>query len=313
MIETTRGPITANELGLTLMHEHMVMIDAYMQNTFSDWVDPDRIVDLAIPQLKKVREKGVCTIVDATPINLSRNVPLIARLSEASGVNLVVATGLYHHDYPLVNTPDPMWVKNLFLRELNDGCQGTGIKAGYIKCAAEQPIFSPTITNLLTAAAYAALESGAPIMAHSNSENENGIKEAELFRQLGMDLEKVMIAHVDSESIDYALRLLDSGVMIGYDRFGTLGLATMENRIQNLAELLRRGYASQIVLGHDSHIYEDFWRPWHTPQYEPQSEVSNFYHVTDRVIPRLLELGISQDTIDQMMIRNPIRFLDWRN
>jgi len=163
MIETVLGPIAAGELGFTLMHEHMVMVDAFMQNAFEDWIDLDRIAELGIAQLKKVKEKGVCSIVDPTPINLNRNVHLIRRLSEGSGVNLIVATGLYHHDYPLLNTPDPKWLKDLFIREINTGCQGMQIRASFVKCATETAEISPTNQCLLTASVYAALETSHPV------------------------------------------------------------------------------------------------------------------------------------------------------
>lgn len=312
MVNTTRGRVKASELGFTLMHEHMAMVDPAMRRAFADWFDEETFAALGVPQLRRARSEGICTMLYPTPISLGRDVRLIARLARESGITLIVSTGLYYFDYPSVNAPDPQWLSKLFVRELLDGCEGTDICAAAIKCATEEPAISETNACVLKACAIASNETGAPILAHSNALNQNGLAQVELFKAMGVDLEKTVICHVDeAPGPEYALRLLDSGAIIGFDRFGLIGRTTTEKRIEILKELLRRGYASRIVIGHDSHLYEDFWRSWHTEKYAPQSETNNFHVFSSQVIPRLLADGAAQSQIDQMTIRNPARLLDW--
>ena len=106
MVNTTRGRVKASELGFTLMHEHMAMVDPAMRRAFADWFDEETFAALGVPQLRRARSEGICTMLDPTPISLGRDVRLIARLARESGITLIVSTGLYYFDYPSVNAPD---------------------------------------------------------------------------------------------------------------------------------------------------------------------------------------------------------------
>ena len=313
MVNTVCGAIESRELGFTLMHEHMAMVDPAMRLAFPDWFDRERFIELSVPQLKRARSEGVEAILDPTPISLGRNVELIRTLSEKSGVRMMACTGLYYFDTPNVTLPDPRWLSRLFVRELTEGCEGTSIRAAAIKCATEDEVLSDTNRCVLEASAIASNETGAPILAHSNALNQNGLAQVELFRRMGVDFDRLVICHVDEAAgPEYALRLLDSGAVIGFDRFGLIGRTTTERRVRILEQLLGQGYASRIVLGHDSHLYEDFWRPWHTEKYLPQDDTNNFHVISTRIIPRLLADGIPQRDIDAMTQTNPARLLDWR-
>src|ERR1700760_1753838 len=98
-VETVRGPVDVSELGPTLMHEHIfVMQPEPLQNfghTFGDYWDEDERVEDAVAKLTRLREGGIYTIVDPTVLGLGRYIPRIQRVNEWVDLNIVVATGVY--------------------------------------------------------------------------------------------------------------------------------------------------------------------------------------------------------------------------
>ncbi|HTZ24120.1 MAG TPA: phosphotriesterase-related protein, partial [Streptosporangiaceae bacterium] len=100
MVETARGPVPASDLGRTLMHEHVFVLTADVQQNYPDeWGDEDVRVADAVRRLSELPEHGIGTIVDVTAIGQGRNVPRVKRIADqVPGLNIVVATGIYTFD-----------------------------------------------------------------------------------------------------------------------------------------------------------------------------------------------------------------------
>src|SRR5215471_4566614 len=101
-VQTVRGAVDASQLGTTLMHEHVFVLDTeILQNYPEEWGSEDQRVADAIKRLNELKSRGVDTIVDLTVIGLGRYIPRIARVAAATELNIVVATGLYtYNDVP---------------------------------------------------------------------------------------------------------------------------------------------------------------------------------------------------------------------
>ena len=132
-------------------------------------------------------------------------------------------TGIYTYDHlPLffvLRDADAM--ADLLRHDIEEGIQGTEIKAAFIKCAADEPGVTENVEKVHRAAARASVRTGAPIMAHSRPASETAPRQIEIFEEEGVDLSRVQIAHTgDTDDLDYIERLLDKGVWIGMDRFG---------------------------------------------------------------------------------------------
>jgi phosphotriesterase-related protein len=98
-VETVRGPVELDELGRTLMHEHVFLLEPEALENFGTlwgespyWDEEERVAD-AIEKLGAVRDAGIRTIVDPTAVGLGRFIPRIQRLNEAVDLNILVATG----------------------------------------------------------------------------------------------------------------------------------------------------------------------------------------------------------------------------
>ena len=94
------GPIKSEELGFTLMHEHILIANWSMRAAFDDWVNLDEVIEFASAEAKSALERGVKTIVDLTPINIGRDIHVIREVAARSGVQMIAATGLYYHEDP---------------------------------------------------------------------------------------------------------------------------------------------------------------------------------------------------------------------
>lgn len=311
MVQTVLGPVAGSALGATLMHEHIIMIDPAMTLAFPDWLDMDRFAQVVGPQLKRLYELGIRTIIDATPINLGRDVRVIEAMSRLSGIHMIACTGLYHYENPWVCNPDPEWTAEMYIREITQGIQGTSIRAGAIKCATDENGVTDWNRAMLQAAAMASVKCDVPILSHTCVEKKNGIDQMKVLLDAGASPKRVVIGHSgDSNDIGYLKELLASGCWLGMDRFGLEQFNPMDRRIDTLAKLIGMGYAGQLLLSHDSNFYSDPWRPWHAERYAPQTAGHNMRMISEIVLPRLREMGIGQDVIDMMMQDNVQRLFE---
>lgn len=305
MVQTVLGPVAASALGRTLMHEHIIMIDPAMTLAIPDWLNMDRFAQVVLPQLAQLRRLGISAIIDATPINLGRDVRVIKEMSLRSGIHMIACTGHYHFEDPWVNSPDPQWLAEIYIREIRQGAQGTAIQAGAIKCATDENGITPCNRALLQAAAIASAECDVPLLTHSCAARRNGLEQLQVLLQAGARPERIVIGHSgDSNDIGYLEALMDRGCFLGMDRFGLEQFNPMNSRIETLAKMVRAGYAGRMLLSHDSNFYSDPWRAWHAERYQPQAPGHNMRIISEIVIPKLLSLGVTQQEIDRMMQNN---------
>src|SRR3954462_5133147 len=254
-VQTTAGPIDAGELGKTLIHEHFPGRDEAVAHQWPHAYDEDEEGSVCMEQANAVKEHGIKTIVEPTAMLLGRNVPLLQKIAQESGLQIVTCTGIYTYDhlpqYFLNRDVDTM--ADLFVHDIEQGIQGTGVKAAFIKCAADEPGVTPNIEKVHRAAARASVQTGAPIMAHSRPASNTAPRPIEIFIEEGVDPAKIQIAHTgDTDDLDYIERVLDTGVWIGLDRYGLELYLPYEQRQATTLALLERGYADRVFLSADS-------------------------------------------------------------
>jgi phosphotriesterase-related protein len=323
-VETVTGPIDARELGTTLIHEHLITTDEAVRqqwpqvptlNTLTE--EPVRgggLLDAAVGAAEAAVELEVRTIADPTAMFLGRDVIFMREVSERTGLQVVPCTGIYTYEYLphffLLRDADAM--ADLFVSDIEEGIQGTAIKAAFIKCAADEPGVTENIGKVHRAAARASVRTGAPIMAHSRPASETGPRQVEIFEEEGVDPSKVQIAHTgDTDDLDYIERLLDKGVWIGMDRFGLPVFLPDEKRIPTVLALLERGYADRMFISADSCATID-WYPFEVAEQMIENGLVkdwNIRKVPEKVIPELREKGMTDEQLETMMVANPQAWL----
>ncbi len=299
------GSIDADDLGFTLMHEHIMIANWSMRQAFSDWVDVEAQTIAAAGEVMAAAEKGVQTIVDLTPINLGRDIHVIREVAERAEAQIIAATGLYYHEEPWLVGWEADRLVEFLLRDIEVGIQGTDSKAGIIKAATDEAGVTPINRKTLQVAARLQIASGLPISTHTTPENRCGLAQQDLFDDEGVNLGRVVIGHCgDTDDLAYLEEILNRGSYIGMDRFGLDMVLAMNRRVVTVAELCRRGWAHRMVLSHDACCHLDFF-----PPETPRPPNWNYRHICDDVIPALRKEGVSDEDLRKMTVENPRRLL----
>jgi phosphotriesterase-related protein len=305
------GPIDTSELGFTLMHEHILIANWSMRQCFADWVDTEKVIEFASGELAKAKDAGVRTVCDLTPINIGRDIHVIHETAARAGVNVIASTGFYYHEEAWLEAWPPEKLVEWLIRDIEDGIQGTSMKAGLIKCATNTAGVTEFNAKLLRTAAKLHRATGTPISTHTDVHNHSGLAQQDLFEEEGVDLSRVVIGHCgDSEDIEYLTKILERGSFIGMDRFGLDMVLPTEKRVSVIAELCRNGFASQIVLSHDACCHIDFFPDFDATLSATALPNWNFLHVPNDVVPALRKNGVSEEQIRALTVDNPRKIFE---
>ena len=318
LVETIRGPVESAQLGTTLMHEHVFVLDTeILQNYPEDWGSEDKRVADAIARLNELKARGVDTIVDLTVIGLGRYIPRIHQIAKQTEINIIVATGIYtYHDAPLyfhfrgpgTVLGGPELIVEMFVRDITQGIADTGIKAGILKCATDEPGVTKDVERILRATAQAHRQTGVPISTHTHAATRVGLEQQRIFREEGVDLSRVVIGHSgDTTDLNYLEELVRNGSYIGMDRFGIDTILSFEDRVKTVAEMCRRGHAGKMVLSHDAACYNHWLPERPLPAILPRW---HYLHIHNDVIPALKQHGVTDDQLRTMLVANPRKIFE---
>jgi phosphotriesterase-related protein len=314
-VETVQGAVEAQELGLTLVHEHVRFRDEAVAEQWPSRYDEQLELEAALVAVNAAKAHGVQTIVDATAMFGGRDVRFMKQVADATGVRIVPCTGIYSYDYlpHYFANRDVDVMADHFVEDVERGIQGTEIKAAFLKCAADAAGVTENVEKIHRAVARASVQTGAPIMAHSMPAVATGPRQVEIFKEEGVDLSRVQIAHCgDSEDIDYIEGLIDSGVYVGLDRYGLEMYLPIDKRNATAAELLRRGHAERLMISQDFCASIDWFPPEAGEVFESSGAIRNWSMtlVFEEVVPALRELGVMDDSVFQTIFtENPRRWL----
>ena len=308
-VETVNGPVDLEELGLTLIHEHFRTTDEATRFQFPHLYDDAAEWEAAMSDALAIGDHGVQTVVEPSAMFLHRDAAFSKRVADESGLNVVLATGVYTYEHlpqPLANRSEDQ-LAEIFVHDIEQGIQGSGIKAAFLKCAADEPGVTPNVEKVHRAAARASLKTGRPIMAHSRPASGTGLEQMRVFNEEGVDPAKVQIAHTgDTDDLDYIERLLDTGCWIGMDRYGLDIFLPTEQRQKTVLALLEKGHADRMLLSQDWCSTLDWFTPEMEEELKPTAAPNwSMTFLFEQVIPELKERGMTNDQLNQMMVENP--------
>jgi len=326
-VQTVTGPIEAEALGRTLVHEHIVITwsgEQYERRVA--WTRAD-IVARAVDKLAELRDAGFRTFVDPCPIELGRDPELYAEVSQKSGMQVVCTTGFYtaHEAWGLPfywRARDPEEIAEHYTAELRDGIVGTGgIRAGAIKAATGVEV-TDAERRVLSGAALAQRETGVAIITHTEH-SRHGDTQQDIFAEHDADLARVLIGHQDEQEDVAAIRALaERGTFVGIDRIGLEVIAADARRADHVAALVRDGFAGQVCLSQD-HICAitaprpSFFVPpeMRAAMVARKSEIDwqttdrPFTYITTDFVPMLRERGVTEADVETIFTDNPRRLL----
>jgi phosphotriesterase-related protein len=309
-VNSVLGPVDVNDLGFTLMHEHVLNSSAGIPQTFPELVDRDQAIARGIAALKDAAAEGVRTYVDVTTMDLGRDIGVIRTVAEQVDVHIIAATGIWV-DIPrsIARGVNPDQLAKAFIRDIEVGLDGTDIKPGVIKVATTEEGVTPANEVVLRAAARASNHTGVPITTHTAAPERVGNGQVQIFLEEGVDLNRVYIGHSnDTEDLDYLSGLIRQGCYLGMDRYpgGRAQGPKWEERTRVVKELLDMGLVDRVTLSHDYPL--SFLL---TPEMNEERKTYNpdeVCFINRVVLPRLRELGVSDEAIHTMMVDNPRRY-----
>ncbi|KAE9528295.1 phosphotriesterase [Testudinibacter aquarius] len=286
-------------MGYTLMHEHIYLdLSAVKQ-------DDDCLLnafDLMVAEFKQLKTLGVERIVDVTNIGMGRNLAYVEQIQQHSGVEIVSATGCYKEPF----LPDWFYQKTIddiahhFIEEIEIGIEASARKAGIIgEVGSGFDGISEAESKLLQAAALASLATGKMITTHT-SLGRFGHEQLDLFTNMGLSAEQVIIGHTDlAGDRDYLQQLLDRGAIVEFDTIGKLSYLSDELRADLFSEAVAKGYQQQLLLS------VDITRKSHL---KANGGIGYAYLFT-HFLPMLFERGVTEQDIEVILQHNPNRIL----
>ncbi len=321
-VNTVTGPISSDDLGKTLMHEHFQFgYPGFQGDSTVGPYDREANIQVGLDVAERAKAHGVKTIVDATPNECGRDVEVLREISERAEIQVVCSTGYYYEGegapayfkFRAALGPAEDEIHEMMLKEITEGIAGTNVKAGVIKLASGKDEISDYEAMFMRSGAKAQRETGIPIITHTQ-EGTMGPEQAELLVAEGANPASCQIGHMDGNTdVAYHMRTLSHGVQVSFDRYGIQGIvgAPMdEARTATLIGLLGMGYTDRILLSHDT---VNVWlgRQLVFPD-AVQELLANWHvgHLFENIVPKLKDAGVTDEQIDRIFTENPRRLFD---
>ena len=316
-VQTVLGPLDASQLGFTLAHEHIADAPDVLKRWPKEWGGRGEFTARAAEKLKEIKVAGIGTIADLTTYDVGRDIRFLEEVSRKSGLHVIAATGQRFFPPRAADMPARTidGLAAFFIKEIEQGIDGTGIKAGVIKIG----VITKNPTALeeigLRAAARASKATGAPIRTHTDARNRAGESHAAILESEGIDPARVSFDHSDdSGDMDYFLGLARRGYSLGMDHVhrGLNFKPVFERRADCIKRLIDAGFANKIFLSTDSEfggsLLPQEVREWRETIDPPDGMLFE----TRKLIPTLKQMGVSGSDIHTITVENPRRFFSLR-
>jgi len=338
--QTVLGAISPEALGVTLPHEHLFVdltigLKGYEPSEATEkafyyqpvnlnnlwWItyhpisnlDNRRLQDeeLAIREASFYKNAGGDTIVDASNLHMARDPLALARVSRATGLNVITGSGYYvPRSYPAdMDSKTEEDICHEIVHEVTVGVGDTDIRAGIIgEIGCEWPL-SDNERKVLRAAAAAQQGTGAPLNIHPARNASAPLEIVEILSKAGADISHTVISHIDRtlREPEGRRQLAETGCYLEYDLFGeegyyfvpTIDLPNDHQRINEIIELINQGYLNQILISQDI-CWKHRLRSYGGHGYD---------HILRNAVPIMRIKGMSEEQIHTLLVDNPKRLL----
>lgn len=306
-IITVNGPIDPTKMGFCLPHEH-VLSRFGAEPAEPGIYDQENAIQQVVPFLKYVKELGVQSIVDCTAAYFGRNVTLLQKLSQQSGVQIITNTGFYgaandRYVPQIAYQKTPEQIAEIWIDEFKNGIQSTDIKPGFIKTAIDGEDLTAIDAKMVRAAAITHRETGLSIAVHTSGNIVGARESLQIFKEEKVAPQAWIWVHAQNadnpEDLQFAA---DAGGWISLDGIRGIhysqGQKQGSNTMQKHAEFCRyfkeKGLLDQLLLSHDGSSYP--------PEDKPMRP---FDWLMNSFIPMLKVAGFTEAEIDKLTVDNP--------
>ncbi|MDD5727872.1 MAG: TatD family hydrolase [Victivallales bacterium] len=330
---TVLGEIEPEKMGITAPHEH-IFIDC--RKVFDEFELPNshaftsqkvNITNLGIlrrnhralkdnlylsepeiarRELQKFKQAGGKTIVELSTGGMGREPLKLKELSRELGINIIAGCGFYkekfHPDH--VRKMSEEELAEVMISEIQNGMDGTDIRAGVIGEIGTSHTISGREMTMLKAAAAAQMATGAPLSIHLDPWARLGLDVLDILKSAGADLSRTVICHVDAEiDLDYCIALVKRGALIEFDNFGKeycgdlTGLTFSRDieRVRGVKKMIDLDFTDRLLVSTDICLKTDLrsYGGW------------GYDHILSNMVPVMIKNGISEEHLNTIMRENP--------
>lgn len=298
MIQSVRGPIPDDQLGVTYIHEHLYVIPNELPK-YEDYTLDD--IDRSIAEAISFKNAGGKTIVDLTPINYGRNPQVLKKIAEGAGIHVLFVTGFHKQEF------QPKWLSeltnseiyNFLMNEIENGVTSSHLLPAAMKLGTSLNIITEDELRIIDIEGHVQKDSNIPIITHCDK-GTMGLEQLRNLKKAGADLAHVCLSHVDlTEDISYIKAICETGASISFDHIGRHLEDGDRLRVKMLTELVRDGYGDRICLA------GDMGRKKYFQSYNGAPGLK--YILTD--LKHALLETLSESDFQKMVKDNPMRIL----
>jgi phosphotriesterase-related protein len=304
-IMTVNGYAKVDE-GIVFSHEHMVTDFRGQKMAKQNTYTLDQAFETIIPHLMQLKARGVTTIFECTPEYIGRDVDLLKRLSDSSGIKIITNTGFYaavNKKYLPENIND-LSVEDLYdiwESEWLNGIQGSGIRPGFIKLGVGTGKIDSTEKKLLTAAIMLSQNTNLTIAMHTG-DGEAAFSEYEHTKTLGLRPEKMIWVHAQNGTNEERVALTKRGVWVSLDGISEFNISEYVAMIKYMKD---NDVLNRLLISHD-----DGWSVNEGPNQEIKLEPFKegylpFLAINNMLVPELQKLDFTKAEINTLLFKNP--------
>ncbi|MBS7635284.1 hypothetical protein KEJ34_07380 [Candidatus Bathyarchaeota archaeon] len=314
-IQTVLGPISPEELGITMMHEHIVA-------RFNEKLE-NRELDYAVKELKKAKMMGCQTIVEVSPPKMflegkgGRNIRFLEKVAKETGLNIICCTG-YYQIPPEIKKKSVEDIADEMIKEITEGIEDTNIRAGVIKVAANNVPLNPSEEKIFLAAGMAQSQTGVPVCCHSIF---GPLEQLETLIKGGANPEHCYFSHVEAEfgwegrtlqdEAKYLLEIARRGGSLLFNNFGFEHDTPWNDLVYIICHLVEEGFSNRVLISMDVNwvIHNNGLVELEAEDVNPECRKRNYAYLFTHAIPALEKAGINKKTIEKFLIDNPKNIL----
>ncbi|GAA0732736.1 phosphotriesterase-related protein [Clostridium oceanicum] len=285
--------------GITFHHEHVTIDLSGVKKNDDCNVN---CFDETATEFKELKSKNVNNIIDVTNRGIGRNIEYILKMEKETGMNILCSTGYYKEPFFPKEVYDlsEKELSKTMIKEITCGIENTEIKADVIgEIGTSKDKITESEKKVFKASSMAHVETGNPIVTHTTL-GTFGLEQIEIFNSYGVNLDKVIISHVDlTGDLEYILRLIDKGVNVAFDTIGKENYKPDKLRVDLLKEICRRGLSERVLMSMDITRKSNL---------KTRGGIGYSYLI-DNFIPKLKEAGLTSKEIDNMTKNNIRRII----
>ncbi len=266
-------------------------------------------ISTAIDEANLYKQYGGNTLVDATSNGIARDPVGLARISHATGVNVIMGSSYYvapsHPPDMDQRTEDA--IAEEIVRDVTEGADGTLIRSGIIgEVGCSWPL-TDNERKVLRASARAQRTTGAPLLVHPGRDETSPLQIIEVLAEAGADLNRTIMGHLDRTVFlhDTLTRIAEAGCYLEWDLFGKeeshyalnpkIDMPNDAKRMNDIAWAASEGHGRKIVVAHDICSKNRLQR----------YGGHGYHYLVGRIAGLMIERGYTRELVDDIFVNNP--------